>query len=128
MILNAVQKGYRINHKMIVQMVGLIQMRGNDHLILFAPELFSQLHANLMRQLRSSFTGSKGLITVVSYGAILFAELPLHCQHFFTSGSGMTVDARNKLLHDISRFVCRLSFLIIYRIVNDIRKSLHLPV
>ena len=36
-ILDAIYKGNRVQHKMVMQMIGLIQMGGNHHLIPFAP-------------------------------------------------------------------------------------------
>ena len=116
-----------VQHKMIMQMVCLIQMGGDYHLISFAPQASCQLNPNLMLDFGSSFTGSKGLVAVVGYGSILFTEAFFHSHHFRTGGSRMTVDTGNKAFQHIGILLvlCRLSA--IHGIGNHIVQSLTFP-
>ena len=113
---------------MIVQMAVFIQMGGNDDLVLIAPKLLCQLYPNLMGHFRRSFSGGKGLVAVVGHGAVLFAKPLFDGDHFFTGGGRVAVDAGNKLLHDLRGFTCRLCFLAVHSVINDIGKVLGLPV
>lgn len=127
-VFEAVQKRHRINHKMIVQVAVLVQMGGNDDLVLIAPKLLCQLHPDFMGHFRRGFSGGKGLVAVVGHGAVLFAEPLFDSDHFFTGGGRVAVDAGNKLLHGLRGFICCLGFFTVHGVINDIRKSLSLPV
>lgn len=58
-VFEAVQKRHRIDHKMIVQVAVLVQMGGNDDLVLIAPKLLCQLCPNLMGHFRVASPGAK---------------------------------------------------------------------
>ena len=108
---------------MIMQMVLLIQMGGNQHLIFLAPQLPGQLHANLMGQFRCSLTGGKGLIPMIGDDTVLLAEALLDCQHLIPCRCGQTVDAADQLSQYGDAFaVQRLRrFIRAGGVVNDIR-------
>ena len=103
-------------------------MGGNDDLVFIAPKLLCQLHPDLMSHFRSGFSGGKGMVAVVGHSAVLFAESFFDGDHFLAGGGRMAVDAGNKLLHDLCGFICHLGFLTVHGVVNDIRKTLSLPV
>lgn len=73
---------------MTMQMILLIQMGGNQHLIFLAPQLPDQLHTDLMGHLRCSLTGGKGLIPMIGDDTVLLAEALLDCQHLTRAVAG----------------------------------------
>lgn len=79
MILNAVHKGHGVYHKMIVQVIGLIQMGSNHHLIFFTPQFFGQLQPDLMGGLWVGLSGGKALIAVIGHRAVLLPEPLFDC-------------------------------------------------
>ena len=130
-IFDTIQKGHRIQHKVVVQMIRFIQMGGHDHLIPVAPELPGQLQADLMSNLRRGLAGSKGLIAMIGHRAVLLSKAALDRQHFLSGRTRVTVDAGDKLAQDfLALMVCRYSFgfLLIDRILDHIGEVLGLPV
>lgn len=108
---------------MTMQMILLIQMGGNQHLIFLAPQLPDQLHTDLMGHLRCSLTGGKGLIPMIGDDTVLLAEALLDCQHLIPCRCGQTVDAADQLSQYGDAFaVQRLRrFIQAGGVVNDIR-------
>ena len=122
-VADAIHKGYGVHHKMTMQVVFLIQMGGDQHLIFLAPQLPGQLYADLMGQFRCSLTGGKGLIPMIGDDTVLLAEALLDCQHLIPCRCGQTVDAADQLSQYGDAFaVQRLRrFIQAGGVVNDIR-------
>ena len=129
-VFDAVHKGYRIQHKMIVQMVFLIQMGRHQHLIPFAPKPLRQLHADLMRQLRRGLAGREGLIPMVGDHTVLLAETLFYCQHLVPCRGRQAVDAADKLPYHHCTLIVRYDrcFLRTDSIIHYIRKVLCLHI
>ena len=97
-IFAAIYEGNRVQDEVVMQMIGVIQMRSNDHLIAVSPKPLRQLHADFVGDLRRSLARREALIPVIGHGAILFAVLLLYSQHFLAGSAGKAVDARHKTL------------------------------
>ena len=123
MVADAIYEGHSVHHKMTMQMVLLIQMGGNQHLIFLAPQLPGQLHADLMGQFRRSLTGGKGLIPMIGNDAVLLAEALLDRQHLIPCRCGQAVDAADQLAQYGDTFAVqrRRRFIRASGVVNDIR-------
>ena len=123
MVADAIYEGHSVHHKMIMQMVLLIQMGGNQHLIFLAPQLSGQLHADLMGQFRCSLTGGKGLIPMIGNDAVLLAETFFGRQHLIPCRCGQAVDAADQLAQygDTFTVQCLRRFIRTGGVVNDIR-------
>ena len=112
---------------MIVQMVFVIEVGGDKHLVAISPKALRQLHADLMGNLRGGLAGGKGLITVVGNGAIFFAKATFDRHHFLAGCSGEAVDAGHKALQDFRIFTRLLLGLVAAHSVFDhIREALRL--
>ena len=121
MKLDPVHKGNGINDEMTVQMVFLIQMGSDQHLIFLAPKLPCQPDRDFMGNLRSGFTGSKALIAVIGHRAVLLAEAFLYRQHFFPCSGGQTVDAGDKVLQEYSILILQPRLFLIGGIRDHVR-------
>ena len=124
-VFDAVHKGYGVDDKVVVQMIFFVKVGGDDYLIAVAPEPGRQLHADLMRQFRRCLAGGKGLITVIGYRAVLFAEPLFYRQHFVTGSGGRAVDTRHKAVERCAVLTARfLCFLRIDSVADHIGKLL----
>ena len=112
---------------MIVQMVFVIEVGGDKHLVAISPKALRQLHADLMGNLRGGLAGGKGLIPVVGHGAALFAIAPFDRHHLLAGCAGETVDAGHKALQDI-RILTRLllGLVAVHGVFDHIREALRL--
>ena len=112
---------------MIVQMVFVIEVGGDKHLVAISPKALRQLHADLMDNLRGGLAGGKGLITVVGHGAIFFAKATFDRHHLLAGCAGETVDAGHKALQDF-RIVTRLllGLVAVHGVFDHIREALRL--
>ena len=107
-----------VQHKMIMQMVCLIQMGGDYHLISFAPQASCQLNTNLVSDFWGGFSRSKGLVAVVGYGSVLLAKTLFHRHHFFPRCAGVAVDPGHKAL-EVIQFLINLLCLVAADSVRD---------
>ena len=105
---------------MDMQVIFLIQMRGNHHLIAFPPEPAGQLHADPMRNFWRSFSRSKGLVTMVSNGSILLAKVPFHRHHFCSGRCRVAIYTGNEALQCIGFLTNQFCFSAVDSVGNHI--------
>ena len=128
-ILDPVNQRHGIDDKMVVQVMGLVQMGSYQHLVFFAPQLFRQGKADLMGQLRRGLAGGKGLIAMVGYRAFLLAKPLFHGNHLVAGGGGAAIHPGDKPLHNRRAFFTGRNparFFLPDSILDDIRKPLGL--
>ena len=112
---------------MIVQMVFVIEVGDDKHLVAISPKALRQLDADLMGNFRGGLAGSKGLIPVVGHGAILLAKMPFDRHHLLAGGAGEAVDAGYKALQNF-RILTRLllGLVAVHSVFDHIREALRL--
>ena len=118
MVFEAVHERDCVQNEVVVQVIGMIQMCGHDHLIAVAPESLRQLHADFVGDLRCGLAGGEALIPMIRHGAVLFAVLLLYGQHLLAGGAGVAVDTGYEALQHLVAFGLR--FLIIDRVLDHI--------
>ena len=122
-----VHKGNGVDNEVVVQVVFMVKVRGDKHLIPISPKALRQLDADLMRDFRGGFSGGKGLIPMIGHGAVLFTIAPFGRHHLLAGGAGKAVDAGHKALQDF-RILTRLllGLVAVHGVFDHIREALRL--
>ena len=88
-------EGYGVDQKVVMQVLP-VQMGGDQHLIVLAPQLPRQLQAELMALPGRHLAGKKALIGVIGRIAALLAELLFDRDHLLIGTLRVAVDAGDK--------------------------------
>ena len=125
--LDPIHKGNGVDNEVVVQVVFMVKVRGDKHLIPISPKALRQLDADLMGDLRGGLAGGKGLIPMVSHGAVFFTIAPFDRHHLFAGCAGEAIDAGHKALQDF-RIVTRLllGLVAVHGVFDHVREALRL--
>ena len=128
-ILDPVNERYGVDNKVVVQVMGFVQMGGHQHLVFFTPQFFRQGKADLMGQLRRSLAGGKALIAVVGHSPVLLSKPLFHRHHLVAGSRGAAIHPGDKPLHDRRAFFIGRNparFLLPGSVLDHVRKALGL--
>ena len=128
-VLDPVNERNRVHHKVVVQVIGFIQVGCHQHLVFLTPQCFCQLQPDLMGHFRGGLAGGKALIAVISHRAFLLAKPLFYGHHLITGGGGAAIHPGNKSLHDRHILIVhhRFSrFLLLDGILDHVGKALGL--
>lgn len=89
--LSACLKGYGVDNKMIVKIIG-VKMSGNNNFIIRTPHTPCGFHSDFVCFFGSDFARHKALIPVIGYIAAHFAKAFLGRHHTLIGSLGVAVD------------------------------------